>query len=91
MGGAAALAFLARGTLVVAVTDNKTAMKVTSDELFGQLTNSTVSSGDVPAFKPNVVVVRSYAEAAGILVAHKSGILFESITSHVKSISITEL
>lgn len=53
-------------------------MRATSNELF-------------PLEKSNIVFARSYAEAAGFIAAHKAGILFESITSIVKSISITEL
>jgi hypothetical protein len=39
----------------------------------------------------NVVYVRSYAECAGVLAAHKAGILLDSITAHVPSIPVTRL
>ena len=39
----------------------------------------------------NVVYVRSYAECAGVLAAHKAGILLSSITSIVHKIPVTRL
>ena len=39
----------------------------------------------------NVVYVRSYAECAGVLAAHKAGILLSSITSNVPKIKVTRL
>ena len=39
----------------------------------------------------NIIIARSYAEAAGLIVAHKAGILRESITSKVSPVSIFEL
>ena len=80
LGGAAVLAFVSQGTLVVAVDENKTSMRATSHELFSNLDKN-----------PNVVFARSYAEAAGVITAHKAGILLESITSTVPSIPIEEL
>jgi hypothetical protein len=38
-----------------------------------------------------IIVVSSYAEAAGYLLAHKNGIQFESITPTVNPIPITYL
>jgi hypothetical protein len=38
-----------------------------------------------------IIVVSSYAEAAGYLLAHKNGIQFESITPCVDHIPITNL
>ena len=55
LGGPATLALLATDCLVVAVEDNTTAMKV-SREAFPHA---------------NIVLVRSYLEAAGLVVAHK--------------------
>lgn len=73
------LSFISRGTLVVAVDENKTSMRASSNALFPQLN------------KVNIVFARSYAEAAGLIAAHKAGILLESITSSVKSVPIEEL
>lgn len=39
----------------------------------------------------NIVYVRSYAECAGVLAAHKAGILLSSITSSVPRIQVTRL
>lgn len=77
LGGSAVLSFIALGKLIVAVEDNKTCMKASLTEL-------KISS-------KNIVVARSYAEAAGILAAHKAGILLESITNNVESVPITFL
>jgi len=38
-----------------------------------------------------IVMVRSYAEAAGLLVAHKQGILREALTLMVPALPITYL
>jgi len=84
LGGAAVLAFVSQGTLVVAVDENKTSMQATSPDLFPMHLNSN-------KLQQNIVFARSYAEAAGIIAAHKAGILLESITSTVTSIPIEEL
>ena len=39
----------------------------------------------------NVVKVRSYAEAAGIIAAHRAGIHLEAITSAVEPVPYIEL
>ena len=74
------LAFLSRGKLVIAVEDNKTAMQVTAQDLQVSDTSRT-----------RVVHARSYAEAAGLLAAHKAGILFDSLTSFVPAIPVQRL
>jgi hypothetical protein len=38
-----------------------------------------------------IIEVNSYAEAAGIILAHKNGILFESLTSKVANIPKLEM
>ena len=75
MGGSAVLSFISQNKLIIAVDENETAMKVSSVDFNN---------------KSNIIHVRSYAEAAGYLVAHKSGILFESITSKVSKLTITQ-
>jgi hypothetical protein len=40
---------------------------------------------------PRIVRVRSYAEAAGLLAAHKHGILRSSITAHVPKLDVIYL
>lgn len=77
LGGPAVLAFLSRGTLVIAVEENQTSMRVSADTLLG----NTPRRG-------TVVHAKSYAEAAGIIVAHKAGILLESITNYVSPLTI---
>ena len=62
IGGSAVLAFLVLGKLIISVEDNKTCMKTTMNDL------------NIEKSK-NIVNVRSYAEAAGILAAHKEGTL----------------
>lgn len=42
-------------------------------------------------YHEHILIVRSYAEAAGYIAAHKAGIDFESITSHVDHVPITQL
>lgn len=79
LGGPAVLSFLDRGALIIAVEENTTVMDVSEQHL--------VSS----SAKGRIVRVRSYAEAAGILVAHREGILFDSLTSSVNTIPITHL
>ncbi len=77
---------MAMKKLIIAVEENPTAMKTSPKDLrlpYSRLENSQSSS--------NIVVVHSYAEAAGVLLAHKSGIPFDSITSNVGVIPITEL
>ncbi len=78
LGGPAVLSFLARGTLVIAVTDNQTTMKVAKDDL-------------PVAYRDQVVIARSYAEAAGLLTAHKRGILFDSLGVEIPRLNIQHL
>lgn len=78
MGGPAVLALVSRGVLVIAVEENMTSMQA-SIEALGFPKNA------------NVVKVRSYAEAAGVIAAHREGINLEAITSHVKPIPYIEL
>jgi hypothetical protein len=73
------LSFLAQGKLIVAVDENETAMRVDADEMKAICRNG------------NIIRVRSYAEAAGILVAHKEGIYFESITKNVSKLKVINL
>ena len=76
LGGPAVLQFLSRGVLVVAGEDNETCMQADAAAL---------------GVQGRVVLARSYAEAAGLLAAHKAGILFESLTSTVSPVIVTDL
>ena len=85
--------------LIIAVDDNKSAMKVTPDSLLNQNFNiynnkdkndDKIVNNDKNLYE-NVVYVRSYAECAGVLAAHKAGILLSSITAFVPKISVTRL
>lgn len=78
LGGPAVLSFLSQGKLIVAVIDNHTTMSVNAEALIGSR-------------NANIVMARSYAEAAGLVAAHKAGILFESLTAQVPSIPIIDL
>lgn len=69
LGGPAVLSWIAQGKLVIAVQDNETSMKVSPNDL---------SHHNI---YPNIVTVHSYAEAVGILTAHREGILLESMRS----------
>ena len=98
LGGPAVLAFLAQGALIIAVQENETSMRVTAESLYPSSTpsdscdNSIHSSGSKRGSKRgNIVIARSYAEAAGLLAAHKAGILLQSITGRVDPLSVTEL
>ena len=61
LGGPAVLSFIssADSKLIVAVTENKTVMDFGPEEL---------------KKSKNIVTVSSYAEAAGVILAHKNGI-----------------
>ena len=99
LGGPAVLALAARGVLVVAVEENTSSMQTPVEALLGLgvgVGNGGVAlkkEGGVGPLvsglqtyvwgKSKVVVARSYAEAAGILVAHKNGILLESLSASV--------
>ena len=74
--------------LIIAVEDNKSAMKVTPENL---LQNGINTNNDSDNLYQNVVYVRSYAECAGVLAAHKAGILLSSITANVPKIKVTRL
>jgi len=104
LGGACVLALLARGVLVIAVKENSSTMKCTGPDLvvtsssssssFPSLTHTREWGGqgiEVGVGGGRVVVARSYAEAAGIMAAHKAGILLESISSLVDPVQVTEL
>lgn len=69
--------------LIIAVEENETAMRVTAPALLSK-------SGEDDLFR-NVVYARSYAECAGILAAHKAGILLSSISSYVPKIKVTRM
>lgn len=69
-GGSAVLSFAANPkTMIIVVEENGTVMNV--------------GASDVGLPPERVVYARSYAEAAGILAAHKAGINLHSITSKV--------
>lgn len=77
LGGPAVLALLARGKLVVAVTDNASAMRMSSEQL--------------PArYAGQVLCARSYAEAAGMIAADRLGVLQASTTSEVPPLAVEE-
>ena len=84
-----------RPLLVVAVGDNNTTMRVTANDLIGNDVgvNSQNSSGSGSSDRGvvEVVHVRSYAECAGVLAAHRGGIRLDSLTSNISPISITRL
>ena len=81
LGGPAVLSFISKGVLIIAVESNKTTMKASYSDLFP----------DKNINKNNVIYVKSYFEAAGVLAAHKNGILFDSITPNIDSIPFKEL
>ena len=100
LGGPAVLAFLAQGVLIIAVQENATSMRVTAESLYPSSTPSGSSDNSIHnssscnkscSKRGNIVIARSYAEAAGLLAAHKAGILLQSITSQVDPLSVTEL
>lgn len=74
--------------------ENETSMNVTKEGLLSIVIeeNQRLIGKDVSrTLYDRVVIVRSYAEAAGYLLAHKNGINFESITSKVSKIPIEQL
>jgi hypothetical protein len=98
LGGAAVLAFLARGKTVIAVQDNTTTMRVTGTDLLqsgggsSSKGSSCAEQSKTSQGKPGrVVLARSYAEAAGMIAALKEGILLDAITPFVPPISVTAL
>lgn len=60
------------------------------DNHVGSIASSNINENYCSS-NARIVVARSYAEAAGLIVAHRAGILLESITPTVNPISITEL
>lgn len=78
LGGPAVLSFLERGALVIAVEENTSSMDASASTLFDPSSESA----------RNIVSVRSYAEAAGTVMAHKEGILLESLTSRVPKLPL---
>jgi hypothetical protein len=72
---------------VVAVGDNETVMRVGARDLVPR----GDTHGEAWRGLENVVRARSYAEAAGILLAHRHGILLEAITPVVSPMPITRL
>lgn len=75
VGGPAAMALVGTQTLVVAVEENSCALDVTAEALRA----------------PNVLVVRSYMEALGLLAAHKAGVNPACLTADVASIRELEV
>ena len=78
LGGSAVLSFIALGKLVIAIEENNTCMKTTMADL--NLQSST-----------NIIPVRSYFEAVGVLAAHKAGINLQSISSQLDPVPVTFL
>lgn len=72
------LHFISQGKLIIAVEDNVTSMKVKSQDLF-------LKNND------QIITVKSYAEAAGYLLAFREGILFSSISPKVPTIPVQRL
>jgi len=77
------LSFISKGNLVLYVEDNSTSMQLTTEELFSNQLNH-----DSPKKSSNIIRVRSYAEAVGILTAHREGLLIESISPNVSPLSL---
>ena len=78
-GGAAVLSLLdADGVLVIAVEENASAMDVPAAKLGNGVAE-------------RVVVVRSYAEAIGLMAAHKAGVQPASLTPRTTSIRATRV
>ena len=75
------LSFIEQGTLIIAVEENSSVMRVSREDL--------IKSGAGEENK--IVIARSYAEAAGLVLAHKQGILFESLTSKVSKTAVKYL
>ena len=79
LGGPATLSLMSKGALIVVVEENETSMKMSTEAFIKE--NS----------KCNIMKAKSYAEAAGIVAAHREGINFESITGKVSPISVHKL
>eukprot|EP01039_Chlorochromonas_danica_P000500 gene500-539_t len=76
LGGPTVLSFLSQGKLVLAVQDNVSSMRVAPSQL-------------PKAFQDRVIVVRSYAEAAGLIAAHKAGILLDSLRPKISTLDMS--
>ena len=84
--------------LIIAIEENSSVMEVRAENLLNEKINKIDSSSNDSNYSyssdnlyRNVVYVRSYAECAGVLAAHKAGILLSSITSHVPKINVKKL
>ena len=84
--------------LIIAIEENSSVMEVRAENLLNEKINKIDNSSnnsnysyDSDNLYRNVVYVRSYAECAGVLAAHKAGILLSSITSHVPKINVKKL
>ena len=84
--------------LVIAIEENSSVMEVRAENLLNEKINKIDNSSNNSDYSynsdnlyRNVVYVRSYAECAGVLAAHKAGILLSSITSHVPKINVRKL
>ena len=84
--------------LIIAIEENSSVMEVRAENLLNEKINKIDSSSNnsndsysSDNLYRNVVYVRSYAECAGVLAAHKAGILLSSITSHVPKINVRKL
>ena len=84
--------------LIIAIEENSSVMEVRAENLLNEKINKMDSSinnsndsYDSDNLYRNVVYVRSYAECAGVVAAHKAGILLSSLTSHVPKINVRKL
>jgi len=80
LGGPAVLSLMRKenhDTIIIAVDENKSSMKVTPRALFGD--------GKVPK---NIYTVHSYMEAAGLITAKKLGLNIESLGTRVTQLSV---
>lgn len=68
-GGAAVMSFAAHGALIVVVSENGCVLKIGPE--------------DVGIPEQQVVRVRNYAEAAGVVAAHRAGIELCALSAHV--------
>ena len=67
------LSFAERGALIIAVEENSSVMNISRSDLL----RLGVGGSD------QIIQARSYAEATGLVLAHRRGILLESLTSKV--------
>lgn len=86
------LQFVAQGVPVIAVQDNHTSMRVTAQHLQLEPLQQPTSDENYQSRKTGrILQARSYAEAAGLVVALRHGILLESCTAYVPPVAVTEL